>query len=172
MKRLLYFVFFSAILLLYGCNGGLSPEPEKPQQEMGAGFGGSVAFLGKWPLGITRTHIVAFRNPLLSAGDFNALNLAFVSDSIPYGVTGIVFSSLINPGLPIKAGEYAYVAVAMSRTPSLSLVRKDWFVAGVYYADGDTTKPGRLTIPENTFVSNINITCDFNHPPPQPPGGE
>lgn len=172
MKRSIYFVFFFAILFLYGCNGGLSPEPEGQPQQQEAGFGGSVTFMGKWPAGVTRTHIVAFRNPLLSAGDFNALNLAFVSDSIPYGVTGIVFSSLINPGLPIKAGQYAYVAVAMSKTPTLSLVRKDWFVAGVYYANGDTTKPGMLTIPENTFVGNINITCDFNHPPAQPPGGE
>ncbi|HEX2868355.1 MAG TPA: hypothetical protein VHO03_15015 [Ignavibacteriales bacterium] len=172
MKKLLYFVFIFSTLFLFGCNGGLSPEPEGQSQQQEAGFGGSVAFLGKWPTGVTRTHIVAFRSPLLTAGDFNALNLAFVSDSIPYGVSGIVFSSLINPGLPIKAGQYAYVAVAMSKSPTLSLVRKDWFVAGVYYANGDTTKPGKLTIPENTFVGNINITCDFNHPPLQPPGGE
>lgn len=170
MKKYIYFVFFFTLILLSGCDGGITPTPESAPKQ--AGFGGSITFKGKWPSGVTRTHIVAFRNPLNSAGDFNALNLAFVSDSIPYGVTGIVFSSLINPQLPIKAGEYAYVAVAQSKTPALSLDRKDWFVSGVYYANGDTTKPGRLVIPENTFVGNINITCDFNHPPPQPPGGK
>ncbi|HEX2961992.1 MAG TPA: hypothetical protein VHO43_09395 [Ignavibacteriales bacterium] len=170
MKILIYFVFFSTLFFLSGCDGGITPSPEGAPKE--AGFGGSVAFKGMWPSGVTRTHIVAFRNPLNSAGDFNALNLAFVSDSIPFGTTGIVFSSLINPQLPIKSGEYAYVAVAQSKTPSLSLDRKDWFVSGVYYANGDTTKPGRLVIPENTFVTDIHITCDFNHPPPQPPGGQ
>ncbi|MGE5430202.1 MAG: hypothetical protein ACM3QX_03960 [Syntrophomonadaceae bacterium] len=170
MKKFLYFVFFSIILFLSGCDGGITPSPEGAPRE--AGFGGTVTFKGRWPSGITRTHIVAFRNPLNSAGDFNAFNLAFVSDSIPSGVTGIVFSSLINPQLPVKAGVYSYVAVAQSRTSQLSLDRKDWFVAGVYYANGDTSKPAMLVIPENTFVDNINITCDFNHPPPQPPGGE
>jgi len=169
VKKLIYFVFLSIFLFLAGCDGGITPEPESKPKE--AGFGGSVAFKGTWPQGVKRTHIVAFRSPLLSEGDFNILNLAFVSDSIPYGVSGIVFSSLINPQVPIKAGEYAYVAVAQSRTPALSLVRKDWFVAGVYYADGDTTKPGTLVIPDNTFIDNININCDFNNPPPQPPGG-
>lgn len=168
MKRFLCFVFLS-ILVLYGCNGGITPEPESRPKE--AGFGGMVIFKGTWPSGVRRTHIVAFRSPLNSAGDFNALNLAFVSDSIPFGTSGIVFSSLINPQLALKAGRYAYVAVAQSKTPTLSLDRKDWFVSGVYYAGNDSTKPGTLIIPENTFIDNINIICDFNNPPPQPPGG-
>ena len=52
-----------------------------------------------------------------------------------------------------------------------SLSRKDWFVTGVYYANEDTTIPGILTIPEDTFVDNINIYCDFDNHPPQPTGG-
>jgi hypothetical protein len=172
VKKLICFVFLSTILFFYGCDGGISPEAEDNRPHDAAGFGGTVSFKGSWPQGVTRTHIVAFRNPLVSAGDFNALNLAFVSDSIPFGVSGIVYSSLVNPQLQIKAGKYAYIAVAQSKTPALSLDRKDWFVAGVYYASGDTATPGTLVIPENTFVGDINITCDFNHPPQQPPGGE
>jgi hypothetical protein len=71
----------------------------------------------------------------------------------------------------IEPGEYAYLAVAQQSTPEISYLRKDWFVAGVYYAEGDTTMPGILTIPENTNVDSINILCDFDNPPPQPPGG-
>lgn len=159
-----------AALLFYSCGEGISPEPEGKTKI--TGFGGIIVFNGKWPEGVTRTHIVAFKNPLNSIGDFNAFNLGFVSDSIPFGTRTIFFSSLKNPILDILPGEYSYVAVAQSRTPTMSLNRKDWFVVGVYYSNNDYSKPGKLLIPENQFVTNINITCDFNNPPTQPPGGE
>jgi hypothetical protein len=41
----------------------------------------------------------------------------------------------------------------------------------MYYALGNPTKPGTIVITENNFLKNINITCDFNNPPPQPLGG-
>ena len=53
----------------------------------------------------------------------------------------------------------------------LVLVRSAWFVAGIYYTQGDRSNPGKLIIPEDSFVRNIDIVCDFNNPPPQPPGG-
>jgi hypothetical protein len=155
------------IIFLNGCDKGISPEPEALPKE--AGFGGSIIFKGNWPQGVTRTHIVAFRTPLLSSKDFNILNLAFVSDSIPYSTRQIVYSSLINPTVPIKSGNYAYLAVAQSKTPALSLERKDWYIIGVYYVNNDTTRPGVLNIPADTFIPDINITCDFNNPPSQPP---
>ena len=116
--------------------------------------------------------IVAFKNPLNSTGDFNAFNLGFVSDTIPYGVSSIFYSSLKNPLLDIIPGEYSYVAVAQSKTPVISLDRKDWFVIGIYYVNGDNSNPGKLIISKDEFVSNINMTCDFENPPSQPPGGE
>lgn len=155
------------MLFVISCDKGISPEPEALPKE--AGFGGNIVFKGIWPPDVRRTHIVAFRNPLKSVSDFNVLNLAFVGDSIPYGTKQIVFSSLISPLIPIKAGEYNYLAVAQSKSPALSLDRKDWYVVGVYYAGSDTSKPGVLRIPESTFIPDINITCDFDNPPPQPP---
>jgi len=80
-------------------------------------------------------------------------------------------SSYFPPDGIIESGEYSYIGVAQQSTVELSLSRKDWIVAGVYYANGDTTQPGKLTIPENTMVRNINIICNFDNPPPQPPGG-
>jgi hypothetical protein len=157
-------------IFFYSCGKGISPEPEGKINT--TGFGGIVIFTGTWPAGIARTLIVAFKNPLNSSGDFNAFNLGFVSDTIPYGINSIFYSSLKNPLLEILPGEYSYIAVAQSRTPAISLNRIDWTVVGVYYANSDYSTPGKLIISKDEFVPNINITCDFDNPPPQPPGGE
>ena len=164
--------YFSIILLLVliilnlYCGEGIAPEPI-----VETGFSGTVRFIGEWPQGITRSHIVVFKDPLLTAGDFNAFNLKFVSVEIPYGSQVFNFNSVDTAVVKISEGEFSYVAVAQQKTANVSLNRKDWFVIGVYYAGGDTTKPGKLIIPKNTLVKNINIICDFNNPPPQPPGG-
>lgn len=157
-------------LFFYSCGEGISPEPEGKIKAKG--FGGEVVFKGNWPAGITRTLIVAFKNPLISTGDFNAFNLGFVSDTIPYGTSSITYNSLNNPLLEILPGEYSYVAVAQSRTPTISLNRKDWTVVGVYSSNGDESTPGKLIISQDEFVPDINIICDFDNLPPQPPGGE
>ncbi|QQS37670.1 MAG: hypothetical protein IPM56_06880 [Ignavibacteriales bacterium] len=167
-------IFFLAAIVFAlaqnGCGDGITPEPDSV-----AGFSGKVSFIGTWPDSITRTHIVMFKDPLLAASDFSAINLRYISLEIPYGITEYNFSSLDSAYVPaageLLAGEYSYLAVAMSKSTSLSLNRIDWFVAGVYYANSDTTTPGLLVVPENTLVRNINIKCDFNNPPPQPPGG-
>ena len=163
-----YFLLF-LIFVTISCNTGLSPEPETRK----AGFGGKITFIGNWPDSVTQTHIVLFKDPLLLPQDFNAFNLKFVSDSINSGTTEFIYNSIDKKLFPansdVEPGEYAYLAVAQSTAPSLSLLRKDWAVAGVYYTAGDSTRPGRLIIPQNTFVDSVNIICDFNNPPPQPP---
>lgn len=164
MKKFLLIILLGIINLT--CGEGIAPEPIKQ-----TGFSGTVTFSGTWPQGITRTHIVVFKDPLLTAGDFNAFNLKFVSVEIPYGSTVFNFNSADTAVVKISEGEFSYIAVAQQKTPSVSLLRKDWTVVGVYYAGGDTTKPGKLIIPANTLVKGVNINCDFNNPPVQPPGG-
>jgi len=168
LKKLLAALSILLLLHIYGCDKGLSPI----SAEQKAGFSGTITFLGNWPEGITRTHLVVFQNELKSSADFNIINLKYVSLEIPYGVKTFNFNSTDSSYIPIGAGTYEYVAVAQSKKPDLSLIRSDWFVAGVYYSNGDTSKHGVLEIPENTLVRNINIVCDFNNPPPQPPGGK
>jgi hypothetical protein len=165
LKKLLAANLIILLFYIYGCNKGLSPVSE-------TGFSGTITFVGNWPQDITRTHLVVFQNELKFPVDFSLLNLKYISLEIPYGVKSFKFSSTDSSYIPIGAGTYEYVAVVQSTTPDLSLVRSDWFVAGVYYSNGDTSKPGVLEIPENTLVQNINIVCDFNNPPPQPPGGK
>ncbi len=167
LKRIVLPVLFITILFSEGCDKGIEPRPadEIP------GFSGRITFIGAWPDSITRTHIVVFDSLLEDPNDFSLYNLKFISDIIPYWVSYYDFDSRNNPYVPIQAGEYAYVAVVQQKTPQLSLLRKDWIVVGIYYAYGDITHPGGLIIPDKTFIRNINIWCDFNNPPPQPPGG-
>ena len=156
--------------LFISCDHGIEPAPFES-----SGFSGRATFVSDWPDSIKRAFIVVFENPLLSDSDFTIFNLKFLSKEIPLGVQSHAFSSLDSAYIPatpgyFSPGSYSFVAVVQQSTEDLSLARKDWFVSGVYYANGDTTKPGIMVIPDSTFVENINITVDFKNPPPQPPG--
>jgi len=166
-----------SIILITACDHGLEPrlEPSIPDSTKISGFEGTVTFIGEWSDSIKRAFVVVFQNPLLTPGDFTILNLKFLSREIPLRVPTYKYSSLDSAYIPsvpepFPSGSYAYVAVVQQSTEELSLARKDWFVSGIYYANGDTTKPGTMVIPDSTFVENVNITVDFNNPPPQPPG--
>ncbi len=167
MKKNFKYILSLLLLTLSGCDGGIAPLPDEGK----AGISGTITFIGNWPEGVTRTHLVAFKKEIVTLDDFLPPNLSFASDEIPYGITLLEYRSDENPFLEISPGTYEYIVVAQSKTPSFSLSRGDWFVSGVYYAGGDTTKPGAVTLTAGRFISNINIICDFNNPPPQPPGG-
>jgi len=173
MKLIIFLSFLFIVLMLIACDNGIEPKPEVSEPP---GFRGTVSFIGEWPDSIMRTHIVIFKDPLLQSSDFVITNLRFISNEIPFGTLTYNFSSLDSavippePG-PFEPGSYAYVAVAHQSTENLSLARRDWFVSGVYYANGDTTMPGVMNVPEDRMISDINIYCDFDNPPLQPPGG-
>lgn len=153
------------------CDHGIEPAPLES-----SGFSGTITFVNPWPDSVKRSFLVVFEDPLLSDSDFTIFNLKFLSREIPLGVQSHNFSSMdsafipATPG-PFPSGTYSYVAVVQQSTDEISLDRQDWFVSGIYYSNGDTTKPGKLVIPDSNFVENINIRVDFNNPPPQPPGG-
>lgn len=162
-------------LILVSCDSenGIAPKPIVEQE---FGFGGNIVFFGEWPDSITRIILVVFEDPLINPEDFVITNIKYLSFELPLGVQVYQYTSLDSAIIPLIPFEippsvYHYVAVVQQSTEELSLSRKDWFVTGVYYANGDTTQPGILTIPEDTFVDNVNIYCDFDNPPPQPPGG-
>ena len=171
---MIYKILFASIILiiafsLSSCDKGIAPgePPSGP-----AGFAGKVTFVGEWPEGITRTHLVVFKNSIQSSSDFFPPNLTFIVDSIPYRSTEFTYNSIDNNFVPIfKIGEdnYSYVVVAQSKAPEISLDRKDWFVVGVYCINGDQTKPKTLTIYPGEITPDVNIVVDFNNPPPQPP---
>jgi hypothetical protein len=164
-KRIFLPALFLILLINGGCDKGIEPRPtdEIP------GFSGRITFIGAWPDSIQRTHIVVFDSLLEQANDFNVFNLKFVSGEIPYGVPYYDFDSRDSAYVPIVPGTFSYIAVIQQQKKDLSFNRNDWTVAGIYYINGDTTHPAQLTIPEKTLVKNVNIWCDFNNPPPQPP---
>jgi hypothetical protein len=152
---------------------GIAP---KPITDTEFGFGGNIVFFGEWPDSIKRMFLVVFNDPLLDDDDFVLTNMSYLSVELPLEVQSYQYSSLDSAYIPlnqdaIPPSVYHYVAVAQQSTDEISLSRKDWFVSGVYYFNSDTAMPGILTIPEDTFVEDINIYCDFDSPPTQPPGG-
>lgn len=152
---------------------GIAPKRVEEQE---FGFGGNIIFYGIWPDSIKRIILVVFKDPLLTPNDFVITNIGYLSYELPLGVQSYQYRSLDSAIIPLTQAisppsKYSYVAVAQQSTEVLSLLRKDWFVTGVYYANGDTTTPGILSIPKDSYVDNINIYCDFDNPPPQPPGG-
>lgn len=176
MKKFLLFFSLTTLIIfvLYGCGGGIEPATDSGSLQP-EGFSGAVIFVGSWPDSVKRTHIVVFRDPLDSESDFNIFNLSFVSQEIPSGAVYYAYTSLDTGFVPvgglIPTGEYSYTAVAQSFSEEVSFDRKDWVVVGVYYASGDSSKPGKLIIPQGQVIQDINIKCDFDNPPPQPPGG-
>ena len=170
---LMAFIVITSFTLIASCDAenGIAPKPDVVKE---FGFGGNIVFYGVWPDSIEYMVLIVFKDPLITPLDFSVLNVGFLRNPLPLGIQYIQYSSSDSAIIPIVQFEippsvYHYVAVASSKV--LSLSRKDWFVRGVYYANGDTTMPGILTIPENTYVDDVNIICDFENPPPQPPGG-
>jgi hypothetical protein len=165
-------IIIIGILTLIGCGKGIEPEPERQPE----GFGGTIFFSGQWPQNVTRTHIVAFKNPLNTPNDFNAFNLGYVSLEIPFGVSEFNYSTLDSAIFPIntrlQAGTFSYIGVAQQTTVNLTLNRADWFVIGIYTLPGNDSIPGSVIVPPGEYIDNINIYCDFSSPPPQPPGNE
>jgi hypothetical protein len=176
MKKFFKTISFTFLVILFsfisGCDGGISPTSADNSLQQ-AGFSGTITFKGTWPDSVTQTYLVVFQHELKSLSDFNILNLKYVSLNIPFGSTTYNYSSLDSAYLPqqghLAEGEYDYIAVAQLTSPTISVLRKDWRVAGIYYAKNDYSHPGKLIIPPHTVVRNINIICDFNNPPPQPP---
>ena len=174
MRKILFAItLILAVTFIGSCDKGIEPLPPAPSGP--TGFSGKVTFTGNWPQDIKRTHVVVFKEPILSSGDFFPPNLSFVIDSIPNGTKEFVYNSIDNNFIStftLAPGSYKYIVVAQSKTPTLSLSRKDWFVVGVYTTDGKQADPGTMFISQGYITTGIDINVDFNNPPPQPPGGE
>ncbi len=158
-------LFVLISILSLSCDHGIEPRVKPPR----TGFSGTIKFLNEWPKDVYRTHIVVFKDTIKTPSDFNILNIGFVSDTIPMNLKNYNYESDQNPVFPINVGVYKYICIAQSIVPHVSLDRKDWRVAGIYFSPEDTTKYGQVEIKEGVFLTSINITVDFNNPPIQPP---
>lgn len=173
MSKILFnitYVFLFALLV--SCDKGIEPYPE-PLDPENTGFSGTISFKGEWPEGIARTHLVLFKEKIVDSTDFFPPNLSYVSNDIDSGTVTLEYNSKENNllGVEISPGTYEYLVVAQSTKEELSLNRSDWFVIGVFYSGNNTSQPGKLVVQEGRMTSNVDIFCDFDNPPPQPPGG-
>lgn len=176
MKKILFATITVVLFaLVSSCDKGI--EPETKDISGTTGFSGKITFIGNWPTGITRTHLFVFRNTIQSSDDFSFQNLSAVIDPVPNGSTEFNYNSVdmnyiehsFLPDFKIQAGEHAYAIVAQSKSPEISFARADWVIVGIYNIGGDQSKPKSLIIETGKMTTGVDITVDFNNPPPQPP---
>ena len=158
-------LFIACILvgLLYNirCNQGLAPENSQNSNSRPYGVQGVVKFRN-WPpqdsirdlrLGVLKNYPVTdIVNEVLQGR-------ARFTDQLSYRVDSLSYTLTLSP---LPPGQFPFVGVAQQFGPN---VQKDWRIVGIYYANGDTTKPGVVTVPSDSIVPHIDINVDFLHPP-------
>ena len=166
-----FFILIFAAIFIVSCDGGLAPIDSELENQ--TGFGGTITFIGDWSPDITQTNIVLFKDPILSEADFNISNLKYLSTSIPFDSKEYSYNTIDSISFGnVIADKYSYLVVVQTKERTISLDRKDWFVVGVYQSADSGAEPGEITVEKNKFNFDVNIICDFNNLPPQPPGGE
>jgi hypothetical protein len=149
------------ILIFLSCDHGLKPpEREITQQYEEPGFGGTVYFKGSWPDTIYDLRVVAFRKyPPQNIINEVLQGMAKFSEKLPQRVDST------NYKVTADTGKWEYVVVALQYG---SNIFSDWKAVGVYDTTPEDTIPTPIYIPYGKFLRGVNITCDFNNPPPQP----
>ncbi len=166
IKKIFQVIVLFSITMIIGCDHGIAPRVEPPR----TGFSGKITFKNQWPSDIYQTRVVAFRETIKTVADFNIMNIGFISDTIPYGVSEFIYESDKNPLIePAEGSTLKYIVVAQAIVPNPLPRRQDWRVAGIYFSPEDSTKFGSVTIEKGVFKRNIDIVVDFNNPPIQPP---
>jgi hypothetical protein len=152
---------FSPILvlcLLSACDHGLVPPPAfRP------GFGGRIAYKGNWPPAdsIKLLAVVAFKH-------FPPTNIAaeVLSGEAVFDTALAKNVGFQDYAIYTEPARFEYVVVAQQFGPNIF---SDWRVIGVY-AEPGSIEPTPVVVTRDVFVSNVNITVDFDHLPPNPLG--
>lgn len=167
--KFLLYIFIGLIFI--SCGKGLSPSSPDEEVLSGTGFSGTITFEGSWDDSIKWTVFILFKDSLKSESDFIITNFKYVSSPIPFGVNSYSFNTLTDSSALnlITPGEYDYLCVAQSKVEMLSLSRDAWFIAGIYAKESLPSEARKLQITDGLLVEDVNILCDFDNPPPQPP---
>jgi hypothetical protein len=150
--RLVFFL----LLALSACDHGLEPPPAtKP------GFGGRISYVGNWPPAdsLVRLALVAFKDyPPTDIVDDVLSGRAVYDTALARNVDFQDYQFFTDPAT------FKYVVVAQQYGSNLF---SDWRVIGVYSDNPSQGTPKSVVVSPETFVSGIDITVDFDHPPPQ-----
>jgi len=156
---------FLCLFLVPGCDQGLAPESASNTVTRPHGISGMIHFRN-WPPqdSVVDLRLVSFKGQPSQNLVSDVLNgkAKYTATLLPYGADSISYTLLLAPLAP---GTFAYTAVAQQYGPNLYT---DWRAVGVYHAPNDTTRPGAIFVPPDSVVRGINITVDFQHPPPTP----
>jgi hypothetical protein len=144
------------VLALSACDHGLEPPPKaKP------GFGGRITYKGKWPPpdSIELLAVVAFKQfpPTNIIADILSGNAVY-DTALARNVQFQDYQLFTDPAT------FQYIVVAQQYGPDIF---SNWRVISVYSNDPLQATPKAVSVPPGTFVSGIDITVDFDHPPPQ-----
>lgn len=155
------FLIFFLLLSLSSCDHGLKPPETGTQIYEEPGFGGTVYFKGTWPDTVYDLRVVAFRNypPSNIINEVLEGKAKFSQQSLPRRVDSTKYEVLAD------TGKWEYIVVALQYG---SNIFSDWKAIGVYDTTEYDTIPTPIYIPYGKFIRGINITCDFDNPPPQP----
>jgi hypothetical protein len=149
-------IVFFLLWALSACDHGLEPpRATKP------GFGGRITYTGKWPPpdSLVRLALVAFKDyPPTDIVDDVLSGKAVYDTALARNVDFQDYQFFTDPAT------FKYVVVAQQYGSNLF---SDWRVIGVYSDDPLQATPKTVDVPAETFISGVDITVDFDHPPPQ-----
>lgn len=155
------FLLFFLLLPFISCDHGLKPSETSTPIYEEPGFGGTVYFKGSWPDTVYDLRVVAFRNypPQNIINEVMGGKAKFSQSPLPTKVDSTNYEVLAD------TGKWEYIVVALRYGENIF---SDWKAIGVYDTTAQDTIPTPIYIPYGKFIRGINITCDFNNPPPQP----
>lgn len=106
---------------------------------------GTVTFVGEWPPNTTFAGIAVYQKyPPLSPLLFSGIAI------LPVKVSSAPYKVLVPPG--------RYEGIIVAAGPTLLEIS----TIGIYYAPGDTTKPGAVEVFESKDTPEIDIIADLN----------
>ncbi|MDP2209459.1 MAG: hypothetical protein Q8K98_11930 [Bacteroidota bacterium] len=171
MKHIIIVLFLFSFAII-SCDHGLAPPPKEKIEQ---GISGTIYYRGAFPDSLKEHRLFAAKmdRKFRSMNEIMTLILSG-SDSIqiypsilqsPLSLTkedSIKFRFVLPPAL------YKYLAVA--QTTGAIFDSSQWKIVGVYSLDSINWVPRPILIGSGEFVDSINITVDYNNPPPQPFG--
>jgi len=149
--------------LIPGCNEGIAPVDEQSISEA-HGIQGTIHFTN-WPPSdsIIDLRLVAFLNyPPIDIYTEVIQGRAKYTDKLPAAVDSFSYTLILNP---LPSDTIRCIAIGHQFGPD---IEKDWRLVGIYYNPGDSSAPGKIFIPPDSLVANINVSVDFKKLPPQP----
>lgn len=170
MMKNLFIVLFMVSFAIISCEHGLAPPPKEIIEQ---GITGTIYYKGTFPDSLKEHRLFAAKmyRKFRSMNEIMMLILSG-SDSIQ------IYPPIIQPSLSLTKEDsikyrfvlepvlYRYIAVA--QTTGAIFDSSKWKIVGVYSLDSINWDPRPILVGNGSFVDSINITVDYNNPPPQP----